>query len=76
MREKKKGTGIIRKEVQDLEKMQKVLKKEWSTWSKDNAVAFIPAMRTTKNISPDLVLESKLVWTNKSEDMDQFEPKA
>eukprot|EP00972_Heterocapsa_arctica_P008790 1289153-Heterocapsa_arctica.AAC.1 len=66
---KKKGTGIVLKEVTDWRNMQKALNKEWSTWGNYEAVTVIPPART-KNIKPDLIPESRMAWTDKSEDMD------
>ena len=47
-------------------KMQTALEKEWGTWSKYSAVEVIDP-GAAKKVDPKFVLESRAVWTDKSE---------
>eukprot|EP00972_Heterocapsa_arctica_P034587 5092654-Heterocapsa_arctica.AAC.1 len=54
--------------------MNKSLLKEWSTWTKYAAADIIPAAKS-KNIDPTLILDTRIVWTDKAIEVDGFEPK-
>ena len=54
--------------------MKQALIKEWTTWTKYSAVDIIPESKT-KHIDPSLILDSKVVWTDKAVKPGEFEPK-